>query len=52
VDIKGPESETALQLAAAGGHHDTLRLLLQEGADVNHVDEVRNIQYRIGILHV
>lgn len=40
VDKEGKEGETALQLAAAGGHHDTLKMLLSEGADINHIDEV------------
>jgi hypothetical protein len=40
VDKEGKEGETALQLAAAGGHHDALKILLSEGADLNHIDEV------------
>jgi ankyrin repeat family A protein 2 len=44
VDKEGKEGETALQLAAAGGHHDTLKILLSEGADLNHIDEVSIIQ--------
>lgn len=40
VNCVGLEGETALLLAAAGGHHDVLRILLKEGADVNHQDNV------------
>lgn len=40
VDFEGPEGETPLLLAASGGHHDVVRLLLGEGANPNHVDHV------------
>lgn len=40
VDARGPEGETALLLASAAGHHDVIRLLLNEGAAVNHTDDV------------
>lgn len=40
----GLEGETALLLAAAGGHHDVVRILLKEGADVNHQDNVTKQQ--------
>ena len=33
------ESETALHLAAANGHHDVIRLLLNYGAKVDCLDE-------------
>lgn len=38
--IKGPDGETALHLAAAGGHTDIIRLLVAAGAAVNEVDDV------------
>lgn len=40
VDLEGPDGETPLLLAANGGHHDVVRLLLGEGADPNHIDHV------------
>uniref|UniRef100_A0A1I8HHF1 ANK_REP_REGION domain-containing protein n=1 Tax=Macrostomum lignano TaxID=282301 RepID=A0A1I8HHF1_9PLAT len=39
VDIRGVNNETALCLAAAGGHTDLLNLFLQHKADVNAQDE-------------
>lgn len=36
----GPEEESALILAASGGHHEVVRFLISRGADVNHVDHV------------
>jgi ankyrin repeat protein len=41
VDFEGQERETSLLLAAAGGHHEVVRLLLTDGAAVNHADEVK-----------
>lgn len=40
VDVLGPEGETPLLMAADGGHHEVVRLLLNEGANVNHMDHV------------
>lgn len=40
VNMRGPEGETALHLAAAGGHHDVVKFLLNEGADVDVQDDV------------
>lgn len=40
IDKLGPEGETPLLLAANGGHHDVVRFLLNNGADVNHTDHV------------
>lgn len=37
---QAPDMITPLLLAAAGGHHEIVRLLLQNGADVNHMDVV------------
>ncbi|CAB0014078.1 unnamed protein product, partial [Nesidiocoris tenuis] len=39
VELKGKSSETALHLAAAGGHHDVIKLLISHGAQVNEMDE-------------
>lgn len=39
--VKGPDGETAIHLAAAGGHTDILRLLIASGASVNEIDDVR-----------
>lgn len=39
--VKGPDGETAIHLAAAGGHTDIIRLLIAAGASVNEVDDVR-----------
>ena len=36
---KRPDSTTALQLAAAGGHAAAVELLLDAGADVNAADD-------------
>lgn len=49
VNKLGPDEETPLILAANGGHHEVVRLLLRYGADVNHVDHVSNIDYVIKI---
>lgn len=40
IDLEGPDGETPLLLAASGGHHEVVRLLLGEGADPNRVDHV------------
>lgn len=40
VNYRGPKSETTLHLAAAYGHHDLVKLLLNHGADPNACDEV------------
>lgn len=40
VNFRGPKSETTLHLAAAYGHHDLVKLLLNNGADPNAYDEV------------
>ena len=37
---KGLEGETAIHLAAAGGHTEIIRLLLSAGAAVNEIDDV------------
>ena len=38
--IKGPDGETAIHLAAAGGHTDIIRLLIGAGASINEIDDV------------
>lgn len=43
IDIEGPDGETPLLLAASGGHHDVVRLLLSGAANPNHIDHVSNI---------
>lgn len=40
VNMRGPEGETALHLAAAGGHHEVVKFLLNEGADADIQDDV------------
>jgi len=37
---KGLEGETAMHLAAAGGHTEIIRLLISAGASVNEIDDV------------
>lgn len=37
-----PDMVSPLLLAAAGGHHEIVRLLLKNGADVDHMDIVSN----------
>lgn len=41
IDKLGPEGETPLLLAANGGHHEVVRILLNGGAEVNCTDHVR-----------
>lgn len=50
--MRGPEGETALHLAAAGGHHEVVKFLLNEGADADIQDDVciRNIIYKHSVL--
>lgn len=43
VSKQAPDMVTPLLMAAAGGHHEIVRLLLQHGADVNHMDIVSEI---------
>lgn len=38
--LKGYDGETAIHLAAAGGHTDIIRQLISAGASVNEVDDV------------
>lgn len=52
VDKLGPEGETALLFAAAGGHYDTIKLLLEHGADVNHSDIVSEILWIKNLLQL
>ena len=41
VNAHGQESETALHLAAARGHHDVARILIASGATIDIKDENR-----------
>lgn len=43
VIFQGPDGETAIHLAASGGHIDIIRLLMSAGANVNEVDDVLEI---------
>lgn len=40
VEMKGKSMETALHLAAAGGHQDVIKLLIAHGAKVDDIDAV------------
>lgn len=40
VNIENTGGQTALLFAAFGGFHEVVRLLIINGADVNHKDEV------------
>lgn len=40
VNKQAPDMVSSLLLAAAGGHHEIIRLLLTNGADVDHMDIV------------
>lgn len=40
INRRGPNGETSLHLAAAYGHYDVVKLLLNHGADPNACDEV------------
>ncbi|KAJ3662432.1 hypothetical protein Zmor_006782 [Zophobas morio] len=52
IDVLGPEEETPLTLAANGGHHDVIRLLIDKGANVNHADHVTIFFYLCILLNV
>lgn len=45
VNRYGPKLQTSLHLAAAYGHHDVVKLLLNHGADSNACDEVRTLYF-------
>lgn len=49
VHIKGKRSETAMHLAAAGGHQDVIKLLISFGADADLLDEL-NMSLKIILL--
>lgn len=48
--MRGPEGETALHLAAAGGHHEVVKFLLNEGADADIQDDVSYLSHIINTL--
>ena len=37
--LKGRDGETALHLAAAGGHTEIIRILISAGASINETDD-------------
>lgn len=43
VNKRALDMVSPLLLAAAGGHHEIVRLLLTNGADANHMDIVRKL---------
>lgn len=45
VNHHGPKLQTSLHLAAAYGHHDVVKLLLNHGADPNACDEVCTVHF-------
>jgi ankyrin repeat protein len=47
ISKQAPDMITPLLLAAAGGHHEIARLLLQNGAEVNHMDIVSKLLMHI-----
>lgn len=40
---QGEDGETALLLASTNGHHEIVKLLINYGADPNHVDHVSTL---------
>lgn len=44
VNRLAPDMVSPLLMAAAGGHHEVVRCLLQHGADVHHLDIVSIIR--------
>lgn len=54
VSTLAPDLVSPLLLAAAGGHHEIVRFLLQHGADQNHMDVVSGIcsQFAITLLTI
>ena len=43
--INNQDGNTALHLAAQGGHIETVKLLLENGADTNAADDVSHCEY-------
>lgn len=50
ISKEAPDKITPLLFAAAGGHHEIVRLLLQNGADPNHMDIVSEIFSNFGFV--
>lgn len=46
VNQLAPDMISPLLLAASGGHHEVVRLLIQNGAEVNHMDIVSKITFK------
>ncbi|KAK7408569.1 hypothetical protein QQX98_009274 [Neonectria punicea] len=47
INIPNPTGQTALQCAARGGFEDVVKLLLENGADVNSKDEMSRRRFRV-----
>lgn len=50
MNTRGPEGETALHLAAAGGHHEVAKFLLNEGAEADIQDDVSSFFFTLPVI--